>query len=71
MKEVVKPLVKEKMSDDASGYLALRAEWITDRNTFEALLHKWAHGAMVVNYEDFVEQSVIVAKIIKEVHWKR
>lgn len=71
MKEVVKPLVKEKLSDDASGYLALRAEWITDRNTFEALLHKWAHGAMVVNYEDFVEQSVIVAKIIKEVHWKR
>ena len=70
MKEVVKPLVKEKMSEDASGYLALRAEWITGRNTFEGLLHKWAHGAMVVNYEDFVEQSVIVAEIIKAAHWK-
>lgn len=71
MKEVVKPLVKEKMSEGASDYLALRAEWITDRNTFVGLLHKWAHGSMPVSYEDFVEQSVIVAEIIREVHWKK
>lgn len=71
MKDVVKPLVKEKMSVGASDYLALRADWITERNSFEGILHKWAHGSMVVNYEDFVEQSVIVAEIIREVHWKK
>ena len=71
MKDVVKPLVKEKMSVGASNYLALRADWITERNSFEGILHKWAHGSMVVNYEDFVEQSVIVAEIIREVHWKK
>lgn len=71
MKDIVKPLVRQKMDEDTSNYLALKADLITDRNSFEGVLHKWAHGSMAVNYEDFVEQSVIVAEIIKEVHWKR
>lgn len=70
MKDIVKPLVRQKMDDDTSNYLALKADLITDSNSFEGILHKWAHGSMAVNYEDFVEQSVIVAEIIKAVHWK-
>lgn len=71
MKDIVKPLVRQKMDEGTSNYLALKADLITDSNSFEGILHKWAHGSMAVNYEDFVEQSVIVAEIIKEVHWKR
>lgn len=70
MKEVVKPMVKNNMDKGTESYLALRAEWVTERNSFEGILHKWAHGSMSVNYEDFVDQSVIVAEIIKEVLWR-
>lgn len=71
MRDIVKPLVRQKMDEDTSNYLALKADLITDSNSFESILHKWAHGSMPVSYENFVEQSVIVAEIIKEVHWKK
>lgn len=69
MKEVVKPLARKTKEADIKNYLSLEADWISERNSFEAVLHKWAHGTMSVNHEDFVKQSRIIAEVIKQVHW--
>lgn len=70
MKEEVKPYYRNKVDKSDLNHLSKYADWMDGGNSLETILGKWAHGTLDVFYDDFVKQSVLVAEIIKQLHWK-
>lgn len=67
LKDVAKPVLKEKLDSAGMNDFALGSEWVDGDHNLDAVLGKWAHGTLSVDRASLVRESELVALIIKEI----
>ena len=60
-----KSALKTKLKQKSKNSLSLTFDWISDKYSLEAILHKYAHGNIDYSKKSIILASMIVAEILE------
>lgn len=65
-----KATLKGKLKQKTKNSVSLTLEWISDKYSLEAILHKFAHGSIDYSKQNIIQTSKVVADIL-ELYFKK